>query len=54
MRTHRSRSVEFNQQVAQETLHGLAKRQDISRNLIRVWGKKYEAGGVHEQAPAEK
>jgi hypothetical protein len=24
-------------------LHGLAKRHDISRNLIRVWVEKYEA-----------
>ena len=37
MRTHRSHSVEFKRQVAQEflggeTLHGLAKRHDISRN----------------------
>ena len=40
MRTHRSHSVEFKRQVAREflggeTLHGLAKRHDISRNLIR-------------------
>ena len=38
---HRSHSIEFKRQVAQEflageTLHGLAKRHDISRNLIRV------------------
>jgi transposase-like protein len=37
----RSHSVEFKRQVAQEflageTVHGLAKRHDISRNLIRV------------------
>ena len=29
---------------AGETLHGLAKRHDISRNLIRIWVQKYEAG----------
>jgi hypothetical protein len=42
-----------------ETLHGLAKRHDISRNLIRIWVAKYEAGvnadtrlwiGGHEDA----
>jgi len=42
MARHRSHSVEFKRQVAQEflageTLHGLAKRHDLSRNLIRVW-----------------
>ena len=40
MAKHRSHSIEFKRQVAQEflggeTLHGLAKRHDISRNLIR-------------------
>ena len=41
MAKHRCHSIEFKRQVAQEylvgdTLHGLAKRHDISRNLIRV------------------
>lgn len=41
MARHRSHSVEFKRQVAQEylggeTLHGLARRHDISRNLVRV------------------
>ena len=54
---HRSHSVEFKRQVAQEflggeTLHGLAKRHDISRNLIRVWVEKYEAGSFDEDAEA--
>jgi transposase len=49
MAKHRSYSIEFKRQVAQEylggeTLHGLAKRHDISRNLIRIWVAKYEAG----------
>jgi transposase-like protein len=35
-----------------ETLHGLAKRHDISRNLIRVWVEKYEAGALDEDAGA--
>ena len=44
----RSYSIEFKRQVAQEylageTLHGLAKRHDISRNLVRIWVAKYEA-----------
>jgi transposase-like protein len=49
MSKHRSHGVEFKRQVAQEylggeTLHGLSKRHDVSRNLIRVWVEKYEAG----------
>lgn len=57
MARHRSHSVEFKRQVAQEfvtgeTLHGLAKRHDISRNLIRVWVAKFEAGAFDEDAQA--
>jgi transposase-like protein len=57
MAKHRSHSVEFKRQVAQEylsgeTLHGLAKRHDLSRNLIRVWVAKYEAGALDEDAHA--
>jgi transposase-like protein len=40
MAKHRTYSTEFKRQVAQEyiageTLHALAKRHDVSRNLIR-------------------
>ena len=57
MARHRSHSVEFKRQVAQaflagETLHGLAKRHDISRNLVRVWVEKYEAGAFDDDAQA--
>ena len=56
-RQHRSHSVAFKRQVAEEflageTLHGLAKRHDLCRNLIRVWVAKYEAGGFDEDAKA--
>ena len=49
MAKHRSYPIEFKRQVAQEylageTLHGLAKRHEISRNLVRIWVAKYEAG----------
>ncbi len=49
MTKHRSHSAAFKRQVAQEfiadeTLHGLSKRHDISRQLIRIWVEKYEAG----------
>jgi transposase-like protein len=41
MARHRSHSIAFKRQIAQEfiageTLHGLAKRHDLSRNLIRA------------------
>lgn len=54
---HRTHSLEFKRQVAQEflageTLHGLAKRHDLSRNLIRVWVGKYEAGAFDDDARA--
>jgi transposase len=54
---HRSHSIEFKRQIAQEfmageTLHALAKRHDISRNLIRLWVKKLEIGAFDEDAQA--
>jgi transposase-like protein len=57
MPKHRSYSIEFKRQVAQEclggeTLHGLAKRHDISRNLVRIWVDKYEAGSFDADAIA--
>jgi transposase len=57
MARHRTHSIEFKRQIAQEflageTLHGLAKRHDICRNLIRIWVQKYEAGDFDEDAAA--
>ena len=57
MPKHRSHSIAFKRQVAQEfiageTLHSLAKRHDISRNLIRIWVEKYEAGSFDDDAEA--
>jgi transposase-like protein len=57
MPRHRSHSVEFKRQVAQEflggeTLHGLAKRHDLSRNLLRIWVEKYKAGAMSDDARA--
>ena len=57
MARHRSHSIAFKRQVAQEflageTLHGLAKRHDISRNLIRLWVQKYETGAFDDDATA--
>ena len=58
MARHRSPSVAFKRQVAQEylpgeTLHGLAKRHDLSRNLVRVWVRKYETGALDDDAAAD-
>ncbi len=57
MAKHRSHSIAFKRQVAQEylageTLHALAKRHDGSRNLIRIWLSKYEAGAFDDDAQA--
>lgn len=57
MTRHRSHSIAFKRQVAQEfisgeTLHGLAKRHDLSCNLIRIWVQKFEAGAFDEDAEA--
>ena len=56
-RQQRSHSIEFKRQVVQEyiageTLYGLAKRHDLSRQLIRVWVEKYEAGGLERGCPS--
>ena len=59
MAKRRSHSAAFKRQVAQEfvageTLHGLSKRHDISRQLIRVWVAKYEAGALDDDVqPAD-
>lgn len=57
MAKHRTHSIEFKRQVSQEylsgeTLHGLSKRHDISRNLIRIWIEKYQAGALDEDGAA--
>ena len=50
MARHRRCSVDFKRRVAQEdladgmTLSALARHHDISRNLIRLWVEKHEAG----------
>ncbi len=54
---HRTHSTEFKRQLVQEylsgeTLHGLAKRHDISRNLIRIWIQKHDAGAFDDEAVA--
>jgi transposase len=57
MAKHRSHSIEFKRQVAQEfvageTLHALSSRHDVSRNLIRIWVRKFESGAFDDDARA--
>jgi transposase len=57
MARHRWHSIAAKQQVAKEylsgeTVRGLAVRHDFSRNLIRIWVAKYEAGAFDEDAQA--
>ena len=57
MANHRTYSVEFKRQMVQdfmagETLHALARRHDISRNLVRLWVRKFEAGAFDDDARA--
>jgi len=57
MRKHRTYSIAFKRQVAEEYLagesfYGLSRRHDLSRTLIRMWVEKYEAGAFDEEAEA--
>ncbi|HME23698.1 MAG TPA: transposase [Acetobacteraceae bacterium] len=57
MTKHRSHSAAFKRQVAEEfiageTLHGLSKRHDISRKLIRIWVGKFEGGALDDDVQA--
>jgi transposase-like protein len=57
MSKHRTYSLEFKRQMAQEFLAGeplraLSKRHDVSGNLIRVWVAKYESGAFDDDVSA--
>lgn len=58
MARHRSYPIAVKRQIVQEFLsgevglHALAKRNDICRNLIRVWVEQYERGAFDEDAEA--
>jgi transposase len=57
MTKHRSYSAAFKRQVAEEfiageTLQGLSKRHDISRQLIQIWIGKFEAGALDDDMQA--
>ena len=52
MARYRTYTIEFERRVAEEHLSGgaalseLARRRDISRELLRTWARKYEAGAL--------
>src|SRR5262249_30163511 len=57
MAKHRTHSIEFKRQVVQEflggeSLHALATRHGIGRNLIKIWVAKFEAGGLDSDTAA--
>src|SRR4051794_24049527 len=57
MAKHRTHSAAFKRQVAEEfiageALHALSKRHDISRQLIRIWVSKFEAGTLDHDVQA--
>jgi transposase-like protein len=55
MARHRSFSFEFKRQVVLDFLEGrtgmreLARQHSLSRNLIRLWIQKYEAGQLTDE-----
>ena len=49
---HRVKRQVAQEYLSGETLHGLAKRHDIQRQLIRVWVRKYEEWALDEEARA--
>ena len=58
MARYRTYTVEFKRQVAEEHLGGvslneLARRHDLSRELLRTWVKKDEAGEFAGDGPTE-
>src|SRR5271170_717704 len=55
MARHRSFSFEFKRQVVSDILEGrvgmreTARQHSLSRNLIRLWMEKYEAGQLTDE-----
>ena len=53
----RSHSAAFRRQVAEEfingeALHALSRQHDISRQLMRTWVSKFEAGALDDDVQA--
>jgi transposase len=59
MARYRTYTVEFKRQLVEEHLGGgtslnqLARRHDISRELRRIWARKYEAGEFVSDGPSQ-
>jgi transposase-like protein len=58
MARYRTYTIESERQLVEEHLGGvslteLARRHDISRELLRTWVKKYEAGEFAGDGPAK-
>ena len=59
MARYRTYTIEFKRRVAEEHLSGgtslneLARRHDLSRELLRIWVKKYEAGEFASAGPTK-
>src|SRR4051794_41912354 len=59
MARYRTYTIEFKRQVAEEhlcqgtSLNQLARRHDISRELLRIWVRKYEAGELASNGPGK-
>src|SRR4051794_6621027 len=59
MARYRTHTIEFKRQVAEEhlcqgtSLNQLARRHDISRELLRIWVRKYEAGELASNGPGK-
>jgi transposase-like protein len=57
MARYRTYTVEFKRRVAEEhlgagtSLNELVRRHNISRELLRIWVKKYEAGEFGGDGP---
>ena len=59
MARYRAYTIEFKRRVVEEHLSGgtslseLARRHDISRELLRTWARKYEAGEFASDGPTK-
>ncbi len=59
MARYRTHTIEFKRQLVEEHLGGgaglseLARRHDISRELLRIWVRKHEAGEFAGDGPAK-
>src|SRR4051812_50006184 len=59
MARYRTHTIEFKRQLAEEhlcqgtSLDQLARRHDISRELLRIWVRKYEAGELASNGPGK-